>query len=114
MHKYAVNDLLTGVISVAAGVEPPVLAGTPRPPAIVDRDVVLDGTVVVEPGKELGAVPVGVWSLPVSVRPQHVRLVHVDNLVHLRNAHLLREGGRGERDGGGVRYFLALFLCAGE
>ena len=89
------------------------MAGTPRPPAIVDHNVVLDRTVVVEPGKELGAVPVGVRSFPVSVRPQHVRLVHVDNLVHLRNAHLLQERGRGEEEGErGLCLFLGtLFVC---
>ena len=80
---------LTRVKSIAAGIKPSVVTGTPTPPAVIDHHEVPDGAVVVEPGQELGAVPVGVRSLPVSVRPHHVRLVPVDDLVHLRDAHLL-------------------------
>ena len=80
---------LTRVVAVSAGVEPSMVAGTARPPAVVDHHEVSDGAVVVEPGQKLGTIPVGVRRLPVPVRPHHVRLVVIDNLVHLRQTHLL-------------------------
>ena len=46
--------------------------------------------VVVEPGEELGGVPVLVRSHPLPVRPQQVRFVVVDQLVQLRHSFTLQ------------------------
>lgn len=35
----------------------------------------LDRTVVIEPGKERGRIPVWLWSIPVSIRPDQIRFV---------------------------------------
>ena len=35
----------------------------------------LDWTVVVEPGQELGGVPVGIWCIPVPIRPDQIGFV---------------------------------------
>lgn len=43
--------------------------------------VCIGAPVVVEPGQEVGGVPVGAEGFPVSVRPDHVRSVHVHDLV---------------------------------
>ena len=44
---------------------------------------------VVEPGQEDGGVPVDVRRLPVSIRPHHLRLILVDDLVQLRHGFFL-------------------------
>jgi len=41
--------------------------------------------VVVEPGDEVCGVPVGVGGLPVPIGPDHVRPVHVHQLIQLRH-----------------------------
>ena len=45
--------------------------------------------IIVEPCEELSAVPVSVISDPISIRIDHLWLIVVDQLVHLRQTDLL-------------------------
>ena len=46
--------------------------------------------VIVEPGQELCGVPVARVPIPVSIRPDEVRLVASDQVIQLRHRHLLQ------------------------
>eukprot|EP00916_Digyalum_oweni_P013215 GHVL01021716.1.p2 GENE.GHVL01021716.1~~GHVL01021716.1.p2 ORF type:complete len:106 (-),score=3.96 GHVL01021716.1:798-1115(-) len=57
----------------------------PLPPAVIGHNGVFHGTFIVEPGDEVGGVPVNVGCLPVAVRPDHLGLVLVHDLEQLRH-----------------------------
>lgn len=66
----------------------PALAHPPRATR-GSRHWYLDGAVVIEPGKERGGIPVGIWSLPVSIRPNQVWFVPKGDRCCFKMAYLL-------------------------
>ena len=52
-------------------------------------DVKAYSPLVVEPGKEVGAVPVGVVDGPITIGPDHFRLVCIHQLIQLRHCLVL-------------------------
>ena len=46
--------------------------------------------VIVQPGQEVSGLPVGVWGLPVSIRPDHIRFVCVNQFFQFRHGFVLK------------------------
>lgn len=61
-----------------------------RPPSLPLCMSPTSSPVIVEPGQELCGVPVAGVPIPVTIRPDEVRLVASDQVIQLRHHHLLQ------------------------